>query len=57
MIYPDNGVFATIWARLEDMLTKPVTKRPHSDEVPRAVKFTETDSRWWLPGAGRGMGS
>lgn len=26
----------------------------HLYEAPTAVKFVETESRWWLPGAGRG---
>lgn len=30
------------------------SQKEHSDEVSRAVKFTETESRieWWLPAAG-----
>lgn len=28
----------------------------HLHENPRVVKFIETIAKWWLPGAGRGVG-
>ena len=40
-------------AHQRDVATQSDTEG-HSYEVPRGVKFTETESRWWVPGAGGG---
>ena len=54
-------VHATTWMDLEDIMLSEISqlqkdqickKGFHIDEIPKVVKFIETESKWWLSRAG-----